>query len=433
LHCNFCQPDGSACDKSLDQTAVICACAHVFCQEHAEEWFPNNSDCPLCRDGPVKLVKTDCSKAAMRKKLRTALLGMAPMELMEAFFHSLGFWVDQKAIDTETMQQNIAALKERNNDYDVKLTKQLKDMDMSCQQLEEEQQEMEKELEEVLKAGRRLDEQLQRCRRECSEMEDKYSSLQRQLAIDDRRDVFSARRGRSASRSPAGKSPGARPDVFYGSGRTSPSPANSEGRHRGITSSMFANTAQHEPKHSAPLPNDLFTGAQHRSRSPYPLGHSIGRNAVTAGSYPRSPSCQRRTTVGGGSERAPRDPSKEPSRGSERRSRSEGRDAYRGSRGMSGSEMRRTTNAHANTNNKSNVKGAALCSNDGAVITGQSSRHRGGPLSPGGLPSSSSSSTALIGSRRFVAESGGAGATTPGFRFQSLGAGRSSGRRRVVT
>ncbi|CAE8700545.1 unnamed protein product, partial [Polarella glacialis] len=50
LHCNFVQQNGRPCACRTDVGWLTC-CAHLFCSNHAKEWFGSNMDCPLCKTG----------------------------------------------------------------------------------------------------------------------------------------------------------------------------------------------------------------------------------------------------------------------------------------------------------------------------------------------------------------------------------------------
>lgn len=90
--------DGISCQKILDE-GWITACSHLFCLEHARAWFGNRDDCPICRGGPVKVVRMDLSRTSVRRRGRTALIGMAPPDILRATEIALNFWTDQKVFD----------------------------------------------------------------------------------------------------------------------------------------------------------------------------------------------------------------------------------------------------------------------------------------------------------------------------------------------
>lgn len=118
----------------------------------------------------------------MRSKKQRALLGLNPTDLVDACFHAMSFWMDQKVTESEYRQDHINLLKKRKYESDGQLQQTLSDLQRSCAALEQEQKHLEKELEESQLASRRSDDQLLRARRELAEIEDKYNGLHRQVA-----------------------------------------------------------------------------------------------------------------------------------------------------------------------------------------------------------------------------------------------------------
>lgn len=189
FHCNFTAEDGALCGKQVDQ-GWITACCHIFCQEHSEEWFKNRDDCPLCQDGHVRLVRMDVSRTASRRRSRTALIGLTPPDFFQAMEVAFNFWVDQKLFEYNHLVRRTTGLAERRKAIETKIQSKLQSLDDNCVHVQAEQQTLERSIEDVARAVKKMREQIQLSKRALAEEEDRYESLKRQLAGDTRRDAL---------------------------------------------------------------------------------------------------------------------------------------------------------------------------------------------------------------------------------------------------
>lgn len=96
LRCNYPLKDGKVCSKVLTEGWAT-SCSHIFCPDHAREWFQKDERCPICLDkqGNVRMAKvaTSTQEQAQVQKL---LIGRSPPDIMLAASAAMSFWVEQK-------------------------------------------------------------------------------------------------------------------------------------------------------------------------------------------------------------------------------------------------------------------------------------------------------------------------------------------------
>lgn len=177
FHCNHVSEDGSRCQQPLDEGWVT-ACSHVFCGSHAKAWFRNHDDCAVCRNGPVKLVRLDISRAGVRRRGRTALLGLNPPEIVRATEVALNFWLDQKLFELTTEGRRQADLKDRHKSLEEAVRTRLGEAESAARGLEAEHQRLKRRLNEASTEGRRLETELARLQKELREAESVEASRQ---------------------------------------------------------------------------------------------------------------------------------------------------------------------------------------------------------------------------------------------------------------
>mmetsp|Transcript_93716 Transcript_93716/g.146261 ORF Transcript_93716/g.146261 Transcript_93716/m.146261 type:complete len:323 (+) Transcript_93716:49-1017(+) len=97
--CNFRMPGGGCCKAPLNGEFWVTACSHVFCFDHAKQWFTNNDSCPVCRKDSVKMMRLDLSKPESKKMRKLKLASMDPNDVVEACRKALHFWIDQKSFE----------------------------------------------------------------------------------------------------------------------------------------------------------------------------------------------------------------------------------------------------------------------------------------------------------------------------------------------
>lgn len=189
VHCNHVSKTGEACNSTLEE-AWVTGCSHVFCCEHAKEWFQSHEDCPICRDGRVKLMRMDLSRVAAKRRGRMLLLGMTPQEILQATETALNFWVDQKSCEFLQRKNNCEALIQREKTIEESLKDKLSEVETSCKELETEQRQLQQKIDETEKESIKVKEQAQRLKREFLEVDDQHNSLQRRLADAKRHEFF---------------------------------------------------------------------------------------------------------------------------------------------------------------------------------------------------------------------------------------------------
>eukprot|EP00747_Dinoflagellata_sp_TGD_P207168 gnl/TRDRNA2_/TRDRNA2_80768_c0_seq1.p1 gnl/TRDRNA2_/TRDRNA2_80768_c0~~gnl/TRDRNA2_/TRDRNA2_80768_c0_seq1.p1 ORF type:complete len:343 (+),score=62.89 gnl/TRDRNA2_/TRDRNA2_80768_c0_seq1:79-1107(+) len=185
FHCNF-EQNGEICGKRIEEEGWITGCSHLFCYEHANAWFQNHDDCPLCRNGQVKLVRTDLSRAGAKKRGRVALVGMAPPEIIEAADTALNFWLDQKAHEFFKKGARQRSLLDHQRKIEGLVKERLGDAEAACSKLEAEQQMLHKKVSEVDREATKAEEEGKGLKKQLTATNEKYRSLQQRLAATQR-------------------------------------------------------------------------------------------------------------------------------------------------------------------------------------------------------------------------------------------------------
>lgn len=97
LHCNFVLLNGRPCACRID-VGWLTNCSHLFCAEHAKEWFASNVDCPVCHgSGAVRVLKVDFNRPSKERNL--AMMGFLPSQVFQAASEAFGFWAQQKMLE----------------------------------------------------------------------------------------------------------------------------------------------------------------------------------------------------------------------------------------------------------------------------------------------------------------------------------------------
>eukprot|EP00747_Dinoflagellata_sp_TGD_P168327 gnl/TRDRNA2_/TRDRNA2_194477_c0_seq1.p1 gnl/TRDRNA2_/TRDRNA2_194477_c0~~gnl/TRDRNA2_/TRDRNA2_194477_c0_seq1.p1 ORF type:complete len:290 (+),score=56.52 gnl/TRDRNA2_/TRDRNA2_194477_c0_seq1:71-940(+) len=120
LKCNYrIDVDGKPgiCGKAIDGEAWVTNCSHIFCPDHARQWFRADDRCPICLDkeGKVRLAKMNASKASVAT-CATSLIGFSPPDVQAAFSASLRFWMEQKLEDfrrDQSYEQELASFQSK--------------------------------------------------------------------------------------------------------------------------------------------------------------------------------------------------------------------------------------------------------------------------------------------------------------------------------
>lgn len=173
FHCNYVGDDGHRCPQPLDE-GWITACSHVFCGCHAKAWFRSHDNCPVCRNGPVKLVRME-SSAAVRRRGRTALLGLTPPEVVRATEVAINFWLDQKLFELSSEGRHQAEQQERHRNLEEAVRSRLGDAQEAARRLETEQLGLKRRLQEASSEGQRLQAELARLQAEVTDAEEEQS------------------------------------------------------------------------------------------------------------------------------------------------------------------------------------------------------------------------------------------------------------------
>lgn len=97
FRCNMPLEGGRVCDKVVCE-AWATSCSHIFCQEHAREWFQEHDFCPVCRDEKAGKVRVLQIGGAPDPKLgpESLLIGRLPQEGVTALKTAFSFWMEQK-------------------------------------------------------------------------------------------------------------------------------------------------------------------------------------------------------------------------------------------------------------------------------------------------------------------------------------------------
>lgn len=105
LRCNFPLKDGGICRKALLEGWAT-SCSHLFCPDHAREWFQADDRCPVCLDkrGAVRMAKVGAPKDDATK-VHTLLVGRPPCDIQLAAATAMNFWLAQKFEEFSHEQQ----------------------------------------------------------------------------------------------------------------------------------------------------------------------------------------------------------------------------------------------------------------------------------------------------------------------------------------
>lgn len=108
LHCNFPTKEGSACCTAVVEGWAT-SCSHLFCKDHAQQWFAGDDRCPVCLDkeGRVRMVKVGAAKE--KGKMHTLLIAHKPLDAQLAASTAINFWMEQKQ---EDFRQKLASVKD---------------------------------------------------------------------------------------------------------------------------------------------------------------------------------------------------------------------------------------------------------------------------------------------------------------------------------
>mmetsp|Transcript_17618 Transcript_17618/g.49903 ORF Transcript_17618/g.49903 Transcript_17618/m.49903 type:complete len:314 (+) Transcript_17618:115-1056(+) len=180
VHCNYVSDSGEPCNLLLED-AWVTACSHVFCREHAKEWFQGHEDCPICRDGKVKCIRMNFSKGRFRQQ-RLLLIGMPPNDILQATQTALNFWIDQKALEYQQRTEYGKTLRGREASIEESLKAKLGEIEASCKELEMEQRQLQQKIDDTEKESGQVQQHLQRLKRESMETDDSFHSLQSRVA-----------------------------------------------------------------------------------------------------------------------------------------------------------------------------------------------------------------------------------------------------------
>eukprot|EP00930_Biecheleria_cincta_P047767 TRINITY_DN33183_c0_g1_i1.p1 TRINITY_DN33183_c0_g1~~TRINITY_DN33183_c0_g1_i1.p1 ORF type:complete len:356 (-),score=40.88 TRINITY_DN33183_c0_g1_i1:329-1312(-) len=171
FHCNYCDPqDGTACKEKLEE-GWLTACSHLFCHKHARSWFGNRDDCPICRVGPVKLVRMDMSEAALKHRGRHALTGMTPPEIIRAAETALTFWSDQRVFEFRREGERQHKDTIRLKSMEDKARERLQEAEAACNTLEADNSHLQQSLSNTNLEVEKLSRELEGLRQQAARLE----------------------------------------------------------------------------------------------------------------------------------------------------------------------------------------------------------------------------------------------------------------------
>lgn len=189
FRCNYCGQDGKACSVILNE-AFVTGCSHLFCAQHAKEWFGANDDCPICRNGSARLLHVDLSQAASKKRRFMSLVGMTPPEIMQASETALNFWLDQKVFEFQMGAKRQGVLADRYQKTEELVKARLVEAEHACNGLQEERRLLEQRIEEAERDNSKATEQLRELERELSAAEEEHHSLHSRVSHGDDKAFF---------------------------------------------------------------------------------------------------------------------------------------------------------------------------------------------------------------------------------------------------
>jgi len=96
LRCNFQDKEGKPCGKALSE-GLATSCSHIFCTEHAQEWFRKEDRCPICLDkeGKIRVAKV-VTATNDQSRVQKLLIGRSPSDIQLAASTAMQFWLGQK-------------------------------------------------------------------------------------------------------------------------------------------------------------------------------------------------------------------------------------------------------------------------------------------------------------------------------------------------
>lgn len=190
FHCNFIGQSGEACKQAIEDGWVT-QCSHVFCFQHAKEWFADHDDCPICRgDQRVKMVRMNFSRAQAQRRSRMSLVGLTPQDIIRASENALNFWVDQKVFEFHNIQRRNVSLVEHHKKVEDSVRQRLKVAEDSCNGLEAETRDLQKKIEETDAGNAKAEQEVQRLKRQIAEAEEQYYSLVQRRHASHRMEFF---------------------------------------------------------------------------------------------------------------------------------------------------------------------------------------------------------------------------------------------------
>lgn len=178
LRCNFTDKDGVWCGTILER-AVVTGCSHLFCENHAQEWFARRRDCPSCQAGDVDFQLVDLASAERRQKCRKALLGLSPMEIFDAVDTAIHFWTHHKGVEAQGRIKRQISMKQRLVQVGEAVEARLVAGSNECQALQAQQRSLQKAIEAKEQERTALVAEEQRCVRDLSAAEEQLQNLQR--------------------------------------------------------------------------------------------------------------------------------------------------------------------------------------------------------------------------------------------------------------
>lgn len=188
-HCNFIMPNKECCGKTVG-TGWITACSHLFCQEHAKEWFTTNNECPICRAGAVKLVHLSFSRGSHDRKTRTTMVGMLPTEIILATEVGLQFWLDQKVHEYQARQEQQIQLQQKQKGMEDHIRRELEVSEKTCEKMEDEHQQILHQIRTIDESVSKAENELKDVSTQIADAEHRYNSLQQRIAGNQREEFF---------------------------------------------------------------------------------------------------------------------------------------------------------------------------------------------------------------------------------------------------
>lgn len=88
------------CEERLAQSLGYCDCGHVFCVQHAKDWFRSHKDCPVCGER-VRVRWADFATERER-----ALVGCSPEAMLKALEEGMRFWTQQKELERRQKEES---------------------------------------------------------------------------------------------------------------------------------------------------------------------------------------------------------------------------------------------------------------------------------------------------------------------------------------